>query len=59
MANYILEFLFMHNAKENSIPVSMWLPWHMPVAWGSSHRWAGILLHLSRLCDNGGCDSLF
>ena len=30
---------------ENLIPVSVWLPWRMPrlhVAWGSSHRWAGI-----------------
>ena len=29
----------------NSIPVIVWLPWHVPrqhIDWGSSHCWAGI-----------------
>ena len=36
---------FQQHAEENLTPVSVWLKWRMPrlhVAWGLSHRWAGI-----------------
>ena len=49
--------------EENSTPVSVWLPWHMPslhVAWGSSHRWAGIFFCvqvIKSLSDSEDSDS--
>ena len=40
---YVLDpqvIIFLKQSKENLILFSVWLPWHMPVAWGSSHCWA-------------------
>ena len=41
--------------QKTFILVSVWLTRLMPrlhIAWGSSHRWAGIMLHSSRSVDS-------